>query len=78
MAEVLSHLISKAPRSILKSSSCCLSHNIWEAQAAAAMYSASVVDNAMQFCLRDPQETKHGPMNYAIPEVDLRSTRYPA
>ena len=78
IAEVLSHLISKAPRSILKSPSCCFNQRSWEAQAAAAIYSASVVESAIQFCFLDPHDTKQGPRNCAMPLVDLRSTKKPA
>ena len=49
----------------------------WEQQLAAVTYSASVVLRATPLYLREDQETREEPINWQVPEVDLRSILHP-
>ena len=78
IALVLSHMMGTVLKDIPKSSSCCLSQSTWEQQAAAAMYSASAVERATEFCFFEDHDTRQGPSSCAVPEVLFLSLMCPA
>src|SRR6185437_8839356 len=61
-----------------KSKRVCFIYRIWAQHAPAAIYSASAVDKATEFCFLLDQETRERPSKWQPPEVLLRSTRLPA
>ena len=75
---VLSQNILVSQKCKPKSMRFCFIQSIWAQHKPAAMYSASVVDNATQFCFLEAQETNEFPRKWHVPLVLLRSTRFPA
>ena len=63
---------------MLKSFKVCLIHNNLAQQLPAAMYSASAVDRATEFCFLELQDTREHPRNWQVPEVLFLSTLHPA
>jgi hypothetical protein len=61
MALVLSHLRGTLSKIALKSLMVCTIYRIWEQQLAAAIYSASVVDWATEYCFREDRQTRDDP-----------------
>jgi hypothetical protein len=78
MALVLSHWSGTWVYSSPKSLMVYVIQRSREQQLAAATYSASVVDWATLYCLREDQDTKEDPKNLQVPEVDFLSNRHPA
>ena len=78
IALTLSHRRGTLSKLTPKSFKCCLIHNSWAQQLAAAIYSDSAVDIDTQFCFLDDQHTKDLPRNWQVPEVDFLPTLSPA
>ena len=78
MALSLSHSSGILLNSQPKSLKVCFIHSNWAQQAPAAMYSASAVESATQFCFLELQDTRDRPRNWQVPEVlfDLLYNRH--
>jgi hypothetical protein len=61
-----------------KSLMVCTIQRIYEQQLAAATYSVSVVDCAIEDCLREDQQTREDPRKWQVPKVLFRSIPQPA
>ena len=74
MALLLSHKSGISVKQHPKSWRVCLLQSCWAQHALAAIYSASMVERATQFCFLELQDTKDCPRNWHVPKVLFQST----
>ncbi|PKU84544.1 hypothetical protein MA16_Dca020008 [Dendrobium catenatum] len=71
-------MIEMVPTGSPRSRICCFNHSTCATQLPTAIYSASAVESATEFCFLLDQETNDCPMNWQVPEVLFLSILHPA